>query len=125
MRALLIDATQKRVRDVSTDGTLDDWYAKLDCRMVDMRDLDEAGRHALVIDDEGLFTKREGFTLGGEFYAGSGLVVGYDRRKVADVAIDPDGLGILFGDVSDSQAEAIMEDGVKVFAWDDQGGVAM
>ncbi len=127
MKALLIDATGRRIREVQTDGTLQDWYAKLDCRTVEMRDLDEAGRNVLVFDEEGLFTKRDGFTVRGQFFAGSGLVIGYDRRRdrAADPTAAPEELGILFGDLSDSQAETILEEGIKVFAWDDQGGVAM
>ena len=88
MRAILIDAVEKTVREVEYTGKLQSAYGHLRCDLVDIVSLPvlATGRgdsgHSMLVDDEGLlkgeddpdapfFMFRNGWT-----FAGSGLVTG-------------------------------------------------
>lgn len=88
MRAILIDAVERTVREVDYTGRLDSAYKMLRCDLVDIVSLPnlDTGEgdslHSMLVDDEGLlkreddpdapfFMFRNGWAL-----AGSGLVIG-------------------------------------------------
>lgn len=88
MRAILIDAVEKTVREVEYDGELASAYSMLRCELVDivgLPNLDTGGGnslHSMLVDDEGLLKREDDqdapfFALrNGWTFAGSGLVIG-------------------------------------------------
>lgn len=87
MRAILIDAVEKTVREVEYDGTLETAYSLLRCELIDVVHLPDIATgkgdlcHDLLVDDEGLLTSDADDSpffvfRGGLIFAGSGLIVG-------------------------------------------------
>lgn len=79
MRAILIDAVERDVREVDYDGSLDSVYQMLRCELIDAVRVSE--NDSMLVDDEGLLTSDDGdspFILlrNGSVIAGSALVVG-------------------------------------------------
>jgi len=79
MKAILIDAVEKIVREVEYDGDLETAYRLLRCGLVDVVYVDEG--NVMFVDDEGLLTAESDdspfFVLLNEWtFAGSGLIVG-------------------------------------------------
>jgi hypothetical protein len=80
MKAILVDAVEKTVREVEYDGDLETAYRLLRCDLVDVVHLDDGD--VMFVDDEGLLTSDDDdspfFVLrsNGWTFAGSGLIVG-------------------------------------------------
>lgn len=75
MRALLIDAKNRRLQEVRTSGKLEDLYRLLGCRLVECVSLSKGTD--LWIDEEGLLAEPEhAFSIGDSLFAGNGLLTG-------------------------------------------------
>jgi hypothetical protein len=84
MKAILIDSKNETVTEVeiSNENSLQDWYKKLGCQMVEVAHyFDE--HDSIMVDEEGLLSMDSDtkfFTVvgGHQPFAGNGLVVGVD-----------------------------------------------
>lgn len=83
MKAILIDVANEKVELIDTVGRLQDWYALLNCTMV------EAGLYfgngdCIMVDEEALLkpvlAETKVFTIHGRPFIGNGLIVGIDIR---------------------------------------------
>lgn len=79
MKAILIDAFEKQVREVEYDGSLESAYSLLRCDTIDVIRVDD--RNDMIVDDNGLLVHEEDDSPfiafpGGQKIAGSALVVG-------------------------------------------------
>ncbi len=98
MKAILIDAVNKRIEEVEHNGTLQGVYELVSCDLVDRF---YVGRECVYIDDEGLYNSPNvGFYYNGYLYRGNGLVVGTN-----------------LDDGSDSEVEMSLEDAKKLFSF--------
>lgn len=84
MRAILIDAVNREVREVQNEGGLQGWYAALNCDRVSLAyPIDEV--NSIIVDDEGMLTGPQHFFANlypsePQYLAGSGLIVGVDKE---------------------------------------------
>lgn len=81
MKAILIDAKNREVKEVEITGDLESWYETIGCQMVECAlYFDE--HDSIMVDEEGLFNSEcnEFFFVNGghQPFAGNGLVVGTD-----------------------------------------------
>ena len=79
MKAILIDAVEKAVREVDYNDTLESAYSMLRCDTIDVARVDD--RNAMIIDDNGLLVHDSDDSPficfpGGQRIAGSALIVG-------------------------------------------------
>jgi Domain of unknown function (DUF3846) len=96
MKAILIDAVAKTVREVNYANTLDHAYRLLRCDLVDVVHLDDGD--VMFVDDEGLLTSDDDdsafFVLrsNGWTFAGSGLITGDadDEGETTPCTVDAD-----------------------------------
>jgi len=89
MRAILIDAVEKTVTEVETDGKLQSMYHLLGCDLVEPVRLDE--HHSLWVDEEGLLTAEPG-----PFFAFRGMERPYPLK------------GLILGDRDGNNTDAIV-----------------
>ena len=75
MRAIFIDAVNRKVEEVQVENELHAFYEKIGCDMIEIIHL--GGEHLMVVDEEGrLRNWAVGFRLAdGEGIAGNGLIV--------------------------------------------------
>ena len=75
MRAIFIDAVNRKVEEVQVENELHAFYKQLGCDMIEVIPL--GGEHLMVVDEEGrLRDWKVGFRLAdGEGIAGNGLIV--------------------------------------------------
>lgn len=86
MRAVLINSTDKTVKDIeiSETNTLQDWYKAIGCSMVEVATYINDDRDSILVDEEGLMrTMSESTTFfqyegANQPFFGNGLVVGVD-----------------------------------------------
>ena len=98
MKAVLIDAVNKKIEEVEHDGTLESIYKFTKCSLVDRF---YVNKECVYIDDEGLFNSPNiGFYYNGYLYRGNGLMVGTN-----------------LDDGSDSEVEMSLEDAKKLFSF--------
>lgn len=79
MKAILIDAVEKQVREVEYDGSLESAYSLLRCDTIDVVRIND--ENDMIVDDEGLLTHESDDSPfvafpGGQRIAGSVLIVG-------------------------------------------------
>ena len=76
MRAIFIDAVNRKVEEVQVENELHAFYEKIGCDMIEIIHL--GGEHLMVVDEEGSLRNWEvGFRLPkSEGIAGNALVVG-------------------------------------------------
>jgi hypothetical protein len=81
MKAILIDAKNREVKEVQITGDLESWYETIGCGMVECA-LYFNEHDSIMVDEEGLFNENcdEFFFVNGghQPFAGNGLVVGTD-----------------------------------------------
>jgi len=103
MKAILVDAVEKTVREVEYDGDLETAYRLLRCGLVDVVRVGEG--NVMFVDDEGLLTSESDdspFILfrNGWTFAGSGLIVGDadDDGNTTPCTVDADDVlaGVVF-----------------------------
>ena len=75
MRAIFIDAVNRKVEEVQVENELHSFYEKIGCNMIEIIHI--GGEHLMVVDEEGrLRNWAVGFRLAdGEGIAGNGLIV--------------------------------------------------
>jgi len=75
MRAIFINAVDRKVEEVQVENTLQAFYDKIGCETIEIIRL--GGRYVLIVDEEGrLRNWKVGFQMGaGEGIAGNGLIV--------------------------------------------------
>jgi len=86
MRAVLINSTNKTVKDIeiSETNTLHDWYKAIGCSMVEVATYINDDKDSILVDEEGLMGTLNDATPffmyeGGNMpFCGNGLVVGMD-----------------------------------------------
>jgi hypothetical protein len=82
MKAILIDAKNREVKEVEIKGDLESWYEAIGCGMVECA-LYFDNHDSIMVDEEGLFNDQCDeffFVKGGhQPFAGNGLVVGTDN----------------------------------------------
>lgn len=91
MKAILIDAKNREVKEVEITGDLQSWYETIGCGMVECA-LYFDQHDSIMVDEEGLFdqTCNEFFFVNGghQPFAGNGLVVGTnDMGEAVDTKI--------------------------------------
>lgn len=94
MKAILIDAKNKEVKEVDIAGDLESWYETIGCGMVECA-LYFDHYDSIMVDEEGLFNNECNeffFVKGGhQPFAGNGLVVGTDENgEACDTKISVD-----------------------------------
>lgn len=98
MKAILIDAANKQIKEVEHDGTLESIYKLTKCSIVDRF---YVNKECVYIDDEGLFdSPTTGFYYNDYLYRGNGLMVGTNLE-----------------DGSDSDTGLSLEDAKKIFSF--------
>ena len=128
MRAILIDAVERAVREVEYDGKLSSAYALLRCELVDVVGL--PADHDMFVDDEGLlkneddpdapfFMLRNGWT-----FAGSGLIVGPcdDEGEVTAASIPVEAVRASVAFASRAQLQQVGAEPkaeMRIFSWPD------
>lgn len=93
LRAILIDAIKREVREVFFDGSLDEINKLIGCECMCSATVDIPRGNMLYVDDDGLFSRRKGAftfpckpghrTIDGEKFqtlSGNGLIVGVDEE---------------------------------------------
>ena len=83
MKAIFIDAVNRKVEEVQVENELHAFYEKIGCDMIEIIHL--GGEHLMVVDEEGkLKENKGGFTfLGwGTVIAGTGIVLGGNSSKL-------------------------------------------
>lgn len=91
MKLIKIDPQNRTVEYVESDGSLEDTYRILDCRMIDVCARQRNG-DALTIDDEALFQEPQpaAFTYNGFGRVhGVALLCGSDEEGATDVPATP------------------------------------
>lgn len=80
MRAIFINAVDRKVEEVQIENKLETFYSKIGCEMIQVLHL---GRTLLIVDEEGrLRDWKVGFRIGqGEGIAGNALLVGEDPEE--------------------------------------------
>jgi hypothetical protein len=103
MKAILVDAVEKTVREVEYDGELETTYRLLRCGLVDVVRVGDG--NVMFVDDEGLLTAESDDSpffvlLNGWTFAGSGLIVGDsdDEGDTTPCTVDADDVraGVVF-----------------------------
>ena len=80
MRAIFINAVDRKVEEVQVENKLEAFYDKIGCEMIQLLGL--GGNFVLIVDEEGrLRDWKVGFRMGtGEGIAGNALIVCENRR---------------------------------------------
>jgi hypothetical protein len=117
MRAILVDAKAREIREVDYRGDLEHAYELIGCELIDVVGLDH--ENCMYVDDEGLFKGMDDddhpFIVlpCGQILAGSGLIVGEpdDDGNVtpATLSVDRARDGIAF--LSRRQVRAVLASG--------------
>ena len=89
MKAILINATERSVKEVEINGDLQSWYSSIDCDMVEVACYLPSS-NLLLVDEEGLLKqKSEFFSYDKSIFAGNGLIVGTnDDGDTSDATLD-------------------------------------
>ncbi len=105
MKAIVIDSENKKVYEISYDGTLEHLYKLIDCRCFTCVELSNGD--TLYVDDEGLYgNPRNFFTIDNypQPLAGNGVILGTDHEtgesKAAASTVEDTDKDVIFMDAA-------------------------
>lgn len=89
MKAILINATERSVKEVDINGDLQSWYESINCDIVEVACYLPSS-NLLLVDEDGLLKMpTEFFEYDKNIYAGNGLIVGTnDNGDTSDATLE-------------------------------------